>query len=94
MFDSFFFFYNNRPLLDCRLLAILCSTRFNVAGHAEVESTGEQGHEEGNAGRDRDHNPVLRDVRVHWVRRIRERCTRELPHGVRVLRALLAHRLR
>lgn len=65
-----------------------------IAGYAEVEPTGEQGDEEGVSGRNLDHDRVLRDVRVPRVCRIREQCTRELPHRVRLLRALLAHRLR
>lgn len=64
-----------------------------TTGHIKVSTTREQGDEEGFLCGSVNHNHVLYPLWLHWLCRFRKQSSRQLPHWIRVLRALLAHRL-
>lgn len=64
-----------------------------IAGYSEINTPGEQGHEESKFDWHLDHNPVLCAMWMHRLCSIWKRRTRKFPHRVRLLRAILANRL-
>ncbi|XP_004953735.1 uncharacterized protein LOC101766408 isoform X1 [Setaria italica] len=63
-------------------------------GHAAVAAAGERDDEDGDEGEHRDHRLLLPLLRVPRLRGVRRRHPGQPPHGLRLLRALLAHRPR
>ncbi|KAM0900169.1 hypothetical protein ACQ4PT_020868 [Festuca glaucescens] len=74
-----------------RLCILLLHHPHRNPGHCEgAAAVGGEGDEEGDGDKRGDHDGVLHAVRVHGLRRVRRRGPRQPPHGVRLLRALLA----
>ncbi|XP_044961019.1 uncharacterized protein LOC123412133 isoform X1 [Hordeum vulgare subsp. vulgare] len=77
-----------------RLRLLLLHDPHRDPGHGEVSAGGEQDDEEGDAGGSVHHDGLLHAVRLPRLRGVRQRRQGEHPHRLRLLRALLAHRLR
>uniref|UniRef100_A0A8R7R2W0 Uncharacterized protein n=1 Tax=Triticum urartu TaxID=4572 RepID=A0A8R7R2W0_TRIUA len=77
-----------------RLRLLLFHDPHRNPGHGEVSAGGEQDDEEGDPGGGVHHDGLLHAVRLPGLRGVRQRRQGEHPHRLRLLRALLAHRLR